>query len=80
MEKYPKKAEKSGLGMALSLGSEMVSATLIGVGMGYGLDRWLETKPWLTILFLFFGIAAGFRNMYRAAVNSDSSNSNFSGN
>jgi ATP synthase protein I len=31
------------------------------------LDVWLDTKPWLLLLFLLFGIAAGFRNIYLEA-------------
>ena len=57
----------SGMGMALRMGTEMVVATLIGGGMGYGLDQWLGSHPWMTLLFFLFGTAAGFRNMYRAA-------------
>ncbi len=52
------------LGFLSSLGISMVAATIIGLAMGYYLDRWLETSPWLTMLFLGFGIAAGFRNLF----------------
>ncbi|RLA79685.1 MAG: hypothetical protein DRG36_04460 [Deltaproteobacteria bacterium] len=41
-------------------------AVAVGVGIGYYLDRWLGTEPWFLIVFLFFGIAAGFRNLFRA--------------
>lgn len=64
-------APKQGMGMAMRMGTEMVVATLIGLGMGYYLDQWLETHPWMTLLFFLFGSAAGFRNMYRI-VNQDS--------
>jgi F0F1-type ATP synthase assembly protein I len=30
------------------------------------LDRWLGTKPWLTLIGLGFGIAAGFVNLFRS--------------
>lgn len=60
------KAGQSGIGLALRLGSETVSATLVGLGIGYGLDYWLDTKPWFLIVFLFLGVAAGFRNLYHA--------------
>lgn len=60
----------SGVGVALRLGTELVVATMIGVAMGYGLDHWLHSGPWFTVLFLFFGSAAGMRNVYRI-VNSD---------
>ena len=49
-----------------TLGLEMGLSVAGGVGIGYYLDKWLGTQPWLLILFLFFGIAAGFRNLYRA--------------
>ena len=42
----------------------MVAATFIGFGMGYFLDQWFDTKPWLTMVFLLLGIVAGFRNIY----------------
>ena len=52
------------LGFLSSLGISMVAATLIGLAMGIYLDRWLGTSPWLTLIFLVFGIIAGFRNIY----------------
>ena len=42
----------------------MVAATFIGLAMGYYLDKWLGTSPWLTLIFLAFGIVAGFRNIF----------------
>jgi ATP synthase protein I len=52
------------LGFLSSLGISMVAATIIGLAAGYYLDLWLGTSPWLTMLFLAFGIAAGFRNLF----------------
>lgn len=58
---------------ASTIGLNLVLATFIGLAMGYGLDYALEkwfgwhTKPWLTIIFLFLGIFAGFREMMRIA-------------
>jgi ATP synthase protein I len=43
----------------------MVAATAIGLAVGYQLDKWLKTSPWLMIVFLLFGIAAGFMNVFR---------------
>lgn len=42
----------------------MVLSTFLGLWIGYSLDKWLDTGPILTIVMLFIGIAAGFRNVY----------------
>ena len=42
----------------------MVAATCIGLFIGIYLDKWLGTQPWMTIIWLGIGIAAGFRNIY----------------
>jgi len=47
------------------IGIHMVASTFIGLAMGYFLDKWLQTGPWLTMLFLLFGIVGGFTNMFR---------------
>ena len=47
------------------VGIHLVTATFLGLAMGYFLDKWLGTKPWLTMIFLLLGIAAGFNNMYQ---------------
>jgi ATP synthase protein I len=56
----------AGLGFALRIGIELVAALAIGVGIGFLLDRWLGTVPWLMVVFFFLGSAAGFLNVYRA--------------
>jgi F0F1-type ATP synthase assembly protein I len=52
-----------GLAMISGMGISVVLAIAIGVWFGLTLDRWLGTKPWFFYIFLFFGIAAGFRNI-----------------
>ena len=56
----------TGLGFALRIGIELVAALVVGVGIGFLLDRWLGTAPWLMVVFFFLGSAAGFLNVYRA--------------
>jgi ATP synthase protein I len=46
-----------------SLGFSVSLAIFIGLGIGVYLDRRFDTSPWLTLVFLGFGIAAGFRNI-----------------
>jgi ATP synthase protein I len=64
-------AEKQGLGRALSVGlnafSEFVGAVIVGGLIGWQADVWLGTKPWLLVVFLGLGVAAGFWNVYRVA-------------
>ncbi|MEK6718746.1 MAG: AtpZ/AtpI family protein [candidate division NC10 bacterium] len=48
-----------------TIGVSLVAATAIGLAIGYGLDRVLGTRPWLTLMFTLFGIAAGFLNLFR---------------
>ena len=55
-----------GLGELSSIGMTLVLATVIGMAAGYYADRWLGTSPWLLLLGLAFGIAAGFVSMYRS--------------
>ena len=63
MEEEKKRLIKS-LGMISTMGISVVVAIAIGVYIGLKLDQWLGTKPWFFFIFLFFGIAAGFRNIY----------------
>lgn len=59
------------LGKYAALGFEMSLSVVIGAGIGYFLDRWLGTGPWLLIVWIGFGFAAGVRSLYRAAVRSE---------
>ena len=49
-----------------SIGIAMVLSTVIGLAGGYYADRWLGTSPWLMLLGLGLGIAAGFVSMVRS--------------
>lgn len=49
-----------------SVGITFVVATAGGALLGYFLDRWLGSSPWLTLIGLGFGIAAGFRELIRS--------------
>ena len=54
------------LGELSTIGITLVLSTVIGLVGGYYLDRWLGTSPWLTMVGLLFGIAAGFVSLIRA--------------
>ena len=53
------------MGVGLRVGIELVSALAVAVLIGYGLDRWLGTRPWLMIVFILLGGAAGVANVWR---------------
>lgn len=57
----------AGYGLAVRLGSEFVAAILVGIGLGWGLDRLAGTSPWGLVVFLLLGFAAGVMNVLRAA-------------
>jgi F0F1-type ATP synthase assembly protein I len=52
------------LNLILSVGMIFPVSIVIGYGVGYLLDRWLGTSS-LKIVFLLFGIAAGFVSFFR---------------
>ena len=61
--------EKKGsfMGSAFKLGTELVAAVAVGTIIGFILDSWFDTKPWLIIIFFFLGAAAGILNVIKAA-------------
>ncbi len=52
------------IGVLSTVGLTMVCATVIGLFIGIKMDAWLNTSPWFTAIFLLFGIAAGFKNLF----------------
>jgi ATP synthase protein I len=65
MASGPEPAWKS-VGELASIGVALVLATVIGLVAGYYADRWLGTSPWLTLVGLGLGIAAGFVTLFRS--------------
>ena len=61
------KKNTSSLGTALKLSTEMVAAVFVGSIIGFILDNWFDSKPWLTIIFFFVGAATGILNVIRSA-------------
>ena len=62
-------SEKRGsfMGSAFKLGTELIAAVAVGTIIGFILDNWFDTKPWLIIIFFFLGTAAGMLNVIRTA-------------
>tara|TARA_B110000881_G_scaffold194481_1_gene188497 strand:- start:170 stop:457 length:288 start_codon:yes stop_codon:yes gene_type:complete len=55
------------VGSAFRLGTELVAAVAVGTIIGFILDSWFDTKPWLILIFFFLGSAAGMINIIRTA-------------
>ena len=62
-----KEERGSFMGNAFKLGTELVAAVAVGTIIGFILDSWFDTKPWLIIIFFFLGTAAGILNVIRTA-------------
>ena len=60
-------ARGSLIGYAFKLGTEFVAAVVVGTIIGFILDNWFGTKPWLIIIFFFLGSIAGVLNVFRTA-------------
>lgn len=74
LQKKEQQVRKNGLGESefvfatktgFRVGTELLSGVVVGAGLGYVLDMYLQTKPWLLIVFLLLGFVAGFLNVYR---------------
>jgi ATP synthase protein I len=53
------------VGQLSTIGMSFVFALAIGFAGGYWLDTTLGTKPWLSFVGFFLGLAAGMLNVYR---------------
>ncbi len=48
-----------------SMGLELGLSVVVGFLIGSGLDKWLETEPYLLIIFGIAGVIAGYRSIFR---------------
>ena len=62
----PRSVAVSALAQGTRHAFEIAATTIVGAGIGWMLDRWLSTGPWMFLLFLLLGIAAGFWNLMKA--------------
>ena len=70
--KDSKQYSSSNIGVAFKLSTEMVAAVVVGTIIGFILDNWFGTKPWLILIFFFVGVVAGILNVIRSAKNMQS--------
>ena len=67
--KYAPRKDKSNssMGTAFKMSTELVAAVAVGTIIGFILDNWFGTKPWLILIFFFVGVAAGIMNVVKSA-------------
>lgn len=57
--------QPSAMGVGMRVGVELVASLVVGVGIGWYLDRWLHTMPLFLVVFVLLGGAAGIANVWR---------------
>ena len=57
----------SSMGTAFKMSTELVAAVVVGTIIGFILDNWFGTKPWLILIFFFVGVIAGITNVVKSA-------------
>lgn len=57
----------TGHARAVRLGTEFIAAIIVGTGIGYFADMALGTSPWLMLVMVLVGFAAGVLNVVRSA-------------
>lgn len=68
----PAKGGMSAMGIGLRVGVEMVSALVVAIAIGWWLDSFFHTRPFLLMLFVLLGGAAGLLNVWRLLMPRDS--------
>ncbi len=64
-----KNQKTSSFGEAFKMSTELVAAVAVGTIIGFILDNWFGTKPWLILIFFFIGVIAGIMNVIKSAKN-----------
>jgi ATP synthase protein I len=58
---------RGALGLGLRMATELAAALIVGLALGWVVDRVFGTRPWALIIFFFLGVAAGMVNVFRSA-------------
>ena len=64
-DKGPSKIDFKKIAGLSSLVLMLPSSIAVGLLIGYYLDKWFGTDPWLLIIFLLLGIFSGFYSLLR---------------
>ena len=64
-DKQPSKINYRKIAALSSLGLMLPSSIAVGLFVGYYLDKFLGTKPWLLLVFFILGAVSGFYSLLR---------------
>ncbi|CAA2142625.1 AtpZ/AtpI family protein [Hyphomicrobium sp. ghe19] len=67
-------SQQSAYGAAFKFAAELLVGVVVGGGLGWALDRQFGTAPWLMVLLVIMGFAAGLLNVVRAAQQAQTKN------
>jgi ATP synthase protein I len=65
---------RSDFGAAFKFAAELVVGVAVGGGLGWALDKQFGTAPWLMVVLVILGFAAGLLNVVRAAQEAQAKN------
>ncbi len=65
---------QSAYGAAFKFAAELLVGVIVGGGLGWALDKQFGTAPWLMIVLVILGFAAGLLNVVRAAQQAQAKN------
>ncbi|WP_374374713.1 AtpZ/AtpI family protein [Dongia sp.] len=57
--------EGTHLGYGFRLSVELLAGLLVGLGLGYVIDGWLGTRPWVMLVLMILGLGGGILNVMR---------------
>lgn len=63
----------TGHARAVRFGSEFIAAIIVGTGIGYFADLFFGTTPWIMLVMVLVGFAAGVMNVVRSAAEMNAS-------
>ena len=66
-ENIDNNGNNSSMGSAFKLSTDLVAHVAVGTIIGFILDSWFDTKPWLIIIFFFLGSISGILNVIKTA-------------
>lgn len=73
-ERQLETARQTAFGQAFKYSAELIVGVGVGGVLGWALDRQFGTAPWLMILLVILGFAAGLLNVIRSATKAQAEN------